>query len=359
MKTKQELNNFLKNNLKQNLKELDEVRLSLIPMDKKVKFAFRFLLFPTFFLIITIGMPLLMRFIGSKMEMRGVELMAKELMRLQWSILKSVIGHVELYQVVILLLVMSLGIIYFFVKVYFPFLKKRKEYEHLYSIKVKGPIFQFLDKNWKYTPSHSITLSEYNNSRLAPRQQDSYSGKDLIEGHFDNVPFKSCEIHTQYFKEKKETKQWYTIFRGIFFSAELDNNSSGDIILISKDCVLFRTLVQHIKQKAFKDVSVNNEAFNRIFKCNATNEKEFTKALNSKVFRILMQLKECYNGTLGMSIIGTKLYVTISTEEEVLKMQKITEGLIDIERIEKYFEVLQLLKILAVELNSQSKLVIY
>ncbi|NME72235.1 DUF3137 domain-containing protein [Flammeovirga aprica] len=360
MKTKQELNQFLKNGLKENLKELDKARISLIPIYKTHKLINKVFFTVMGILGAIIIVPCILMLINTKLE---IEIL-KELTKM-WSaggikLLRFILEHGEIYHAVILFFIAGAVLYLYTKKILFPYLKSMRAYISKYKVNVTKPIFHFIDEKWRYSAMKGIDESEYKKSGFALKKHDSFTSKNLLHGHFGDVEFKTSNIHTKYVKEKDERRDWYTIFQGLFFTAELSEAFHGEIFIFSLDSLTFnglRNIKSQTSKQNFDFAVTTNEEFNTTFECTTNMGNEFDKVINYKVIKTLLKLKECYNKELQLFITGQKIYLSLAFEGEIFEMPKITDGLIDIDRITTYFQTLQLIENLVGELNTQPKLV--
>jgi len=99
-------------------------------------------------------------------------------------------------------------------------------------------IAQLVDPGLQYNADGMIPPSIYESCKLY-RNCDRYSGSDLFWGTYHGVSVNFSFLHTEFYTESSSrnggrTKQWHSIFRGIFFVADF-NKDFHSLTLVKPD----------------------------------------------------------------------------------------------------------------------------
>ena len=107
------------------------------------------------------------------------------------------------------------------ISVYF-YSKKNDRYTKDYKETIIKEIINYLHPGITYKPDEVIAIQEYKYSGLFRRHFDYYDGDDYMEGVYKEVPFRCSELHTQFEKLGGTRNRIITIFKGLFFVADIN-----------------------------------------------------------------------------------------------------------------------------------------
>ena len=203
-----------------------------------------------------------------------------------------------------------------------------------YKETVVREVFSFFDPSWNYTPSGHISRRDYDLSGIFRNRVDRYSGDDLVSGSVDGTDFHFSELHTQYKTETRDSKgnrktQWHTIFKGLFFQAELGRPVPCTTYVLPDTAEkllgswLGRKLQALGGNKTLSGhgplIKLENTAFEKEFVVHGDDEVGSRVILNPKMMEQILALKASLKRNIAIAYVGERAYVAVSMGEDMFE----------------------------------------
>lgn len=206
-------------------------------------------------------------------------------------------------------------------KVFFVKLQQRRAE---FKKKVIQEIVKFVDPSLSYFEHKLISRDEYESSKLFPVAADQYYGEDYMFGRNDQVSYKFSELHTQFImKDHRGRKAFYTIFKGLFFIANLKEKfSSHTIILPDTAQKYFGPLGKFVNQwNIFRDevVEIKHTDFDKEFVVYSNNSVETKKLLTDQLAQRITDFKKKTGHKVMLSFVDNKVNVAIPMNKDLFE----------------------------------------
>ena len=207
----------------------------------------------------------------------------------------------------------------------------------LYGFKteVVPVILQTLADSTSYDPLMHISEEEFNESQLFARP-DIYSGMDYIEGVAGKTHFRCSYIHALEEREERVTEtdingnirtrtetRTYTIFAGLFFSADCNKYFDGRTMVIPAS--FFNKLLFGSRSL----VTMENPEFNREFVVKSSDQVEARYLITPAMMERLMELKKRFgdyrlsftDGRVRIALPGWRNYLAPDIKRAIDRTQ--------------------------------------
>ncbi|MFP4697575.1 MAG: DUF3137 domain-containing protein [Eubacteriales bacterium] len=185
----------------------------------------------------------------------------------------------------------------------------------------------FGDKLEYYAKGH-ISISDFEYSNLYSLC-DRFKGEDLIEGALSysdenenevEVNFKMSELHAEEKHEHTDSDghrhtSYTTIFKGVFLVAEFPKTFNCDLYVFN-DKGVFNKIAG---KWGTKQVKLEDPVFEKEFEAYSNNQVEARYILTPEFMERLTDLKRNSKGRIKVSFRNNKIYIGISTSENILE----------------------------------------
>jgi len=173
-----------------------------------------------------------------------------------------------------------------------------------------------------YYPDQSISVAEFEASKIFNSYVDRYHGEDLFEGKRDKTVFKFSEIKAE---EKHETTDseghrqtsYSTIFEGVMFIAEFHKNLKGITRVKEGSDGFFEKLFAG-KSK----VSLENINFEKIYNTYSTDQVEARYILTPDMMERMLKLKEKFNAKVEFSFLHNLVFIAIHSNKDQFELDR-------------------------------------
>ena len=212
--------------------------------------------------------------------------------------------------------------------------KAHGTFKTAYKETVVREVFNFFDPGWNYEPSGHVSRQDYDLSGIFRHRVDRYSGEDLVTGSVDGTAFQFSELHTQYKTETRDSKgnrqtQWHTIFKGLFFQAELGRQVPCTTYVLPDTAEkllgswLGRKLQALGGRKTLSGhgplIKLENTAFEKEFVVHGDDEVASRVILNPKMMEQILALKASLKRDISIAYVGERAYVAVSMREDLFE----------------------------------------
>jgi len=202
-----------------------------------------------------------------------------------------------------------------------------KGYKEKFKLQVIKEIFSSIAPELSYSHSRCISQSIYSDSGLFRKKVDRYKGDDHCIGKIGQTDVEFSEIHSEYYTTRRTKngarKQWHTIFKGLFFTAEFHKNIGGETYILPDFAEKHLGVVGKFLQKktplrhAKHIVQLENPIFEKEFVVCASNEQEARYCLTPDMMESFMELKNNFKKSkVYASIRGSQINIAISMSNQ-------------------------------------------
>jgi len=236
-----------------------------------------------------------------------------------------------------------------------------KTYASNFKIKIITPLIHAIDENLRYTPSSSISQSQFERSKLFDKTPNRFSGNDLVKGEIDFTPLEFSDVLAQYVtRDSKGRTSTHTIFEGLFVVAEFNKKlQSTTIVLPDKAEKMFGSMIgSWLQSNNFSKsdlVKLDNHEFEKEFVVYGENQIEARYILTHSLMERILEYKKRTQKEISLSFIGEKLYMAIHYNKDLFE-PTVFKSLLDIKITMEYIKTLQLSISIVQELKLNEKL---
>ncbi|RXZ84097.1 DUF3137 domain-containing protein [Paenibacillaceae bacterium] len=180
---------------------------------------------------------------------------------------------------------------------------------------------------WNYEKNLGISNYHINECNLFNSRIDEISGEDLISGKLGLTDFEFSElklvrIDTNWHGKGQRTKTRVTIFDGVLFVADFHKDFRGATMLLSRGFLgsggFFNRIGNKVgnvfrsKSEKVRNVNLENDAFNRLFDTNTTDEVEARYILSANFMERLVTFAAQHPQQIEISFVGSKMFLALS-----------------------------------------------
>lgn len=245
------------------------------------------------------------------------ELRKEELRRVRFMWGSAIVSLVLAFVVmtpplVILFLLISLGLYFFF----FGFNRKRLNFKTEYKKVVVSKIVQFVSPELTFTPNLFIPEARFNASKLFLADPDIYNGEDLVSGMVGKTHIEFCELHTKDRTTDSRGRTTYTtIFKGIFYIADFNKHFQGQTYILSdfgeRFMGAFGRFFQNINMMRPDVVRMEDPEFEKHFAVYATDPVEARYILSPSFMERLLAYRKKTNTAVQFSFVENHMYIAV------------------------------------------------
>lgn len=242
--------------------------------------------------------------------------------------------------VIIIIACLALTIV-FIVKM----VSRRRSLRANYKEKVIREIIQFLSDDLTYTPAAFISQGEFQQSKIFLNSINRYRGDDLVTGKLDKTSIQFSELHAEYYTtNSKGQRQYHTIFKGIFFSADFNKHFIGETVVLTDVAERlfgkFGSLLQKMNISRPELIKLEDPEFEKAFAVYGTDQVEARYILTPAMMSRIMEFKK-KTGTVNMSFLHSKVYIAINVSKDLFE-PSFFKSMLNFELVKEYFNYLVL-----------------
>lgn len=160
---------------------------------------------------------------------------------------------------------------------------------------------------------------------------DYYSGEDLIEGKYEDIPFKFSQIKAETLKPtgKKddsgnELHERKDIFTGLFLVSEF-NKPFEEITFILPDHeeiilgFLSKTFQRLGKRDGLELIKLENPEFEKHFKVYSSCQIESRFIITPKMMEVILMARDLFKSEISISMVSGNIYIAINYSDDILE----------------------------------------
>ena len=239
-----------------------------------------------------------------------------------------------------------------------------KGYVQEFKGTIIGNLVKFLDDNLAYSQSGRIPQSTYMASKIFTRRPDRYNGDDHVTGKVGATQIEFSELKTEYKTTSTNSKgqtstHWHTIFKGLFFVADFNKHFACETIVLPDTAQkLFGRLGQKLQSlNVFRGqlIKLEDPEFERLFVVYGNDQVQARYILSTSLMERIMQFKTKSQKPIYLSFVGSKVFVAVSYTKNLFE-PKIFSTLLDFGPIRQYYEDLQLAVGIIEDLNLNTRI---
>ena len=174
----------------------------------------------------------------------------------------------------------------------------------------------------QYFYDQSISVAEFEASKIFQRYVDKYSGEDLFVGAWGKTKFKFSEIEAEEKNEHTDAQghkstDYETIFEGIMFIAEFHKNLKGITRVIEgKDGFFEKLFAGNTK------VNLENPAFEKIYNTYSDNQVEARYILTPDMMERMLKLREKFKSKVEFSFLNNLVFIAIHSNKDKFELDR-------------------------------------
>jgi hypothetical protein len=253
--------------------------------------------------------------------------------------------------------IISAGTIGYFIS------KKKKAYRHQYKTTVVTEIIRLIDPTWEYHYDQCISPADYHQSELFRPECDRYTGDDLVHGNIDKTDFMFSELHTQYKtyttdSQGRRQEKWVTIFKGIFIHADFNKFINGKtFVQPDKAERLLGKLGQMFQKISTKGelIKLENPEFEKMFVVHGSDQIESRYILTPTMMEAMVAIQKKYSRPISYSFIGSRVYCAMSFTKGLFEPRMMRSG-VKLSDIEEMHDLFKIIEVIIKEMNLNTRI---
>ena len=195
------------------------------------------------------------------------------------------------------------------------------------------------DLGIQYFYDQSISVVEFEASKIFQKDVDRYSGEDLFVGTWGKTKFKFSEVDAEEKYERTNAQghrstHYETIFKGVIFIAEFHKNLKGITRVKEGKDGFFEKLFAG-KSK----VNLENPEFEKIYNTYSDNQVEARYILTPDMMERMLKLREKFKSKVEFSFAHNLVFIAISSNKD--KFEVDSKKPIDKQQIKRVFSELE------------------
>lgn len=217
-------------------------------------------------------------------------------------------------------------------------------------------IVSFVDESLVYSGNNYVSESDFIQSGIFRRIPDSFSGEDFVSGRVGDVQVEFSEVSARYKREywayrrgwygwgSVREASWYTIFRGLFFTAYINKRFRGRTIVLRDvaESLLggIGAKIQSLNTGRGQLVKMDDPDFEKFFVVYSDDQIEPRIILNRDLMRKMLVYARKFSRRIYFSFSGSKVYIAIERKRDLLQ-PRFFRTLLDYGLFQEYFLDLQ------------------
>ena len=160
---------------------------------------------------------------------------------------------------------------------------------------------------------------------------DYFSGEDLIEGTYEDIPFKFSQIKAETLKptgEKddsgNELHKREDIFTGLFLVSEFNKPFEGTTFILPdhEELVigfLSKTFQRLRERDGLELIKLENPEFEKYFKVYSSCQIESRFIITPKMMEIILMARDLFKSEISISMVSGNIYIAINYSSDILE----------------------------------------
>ncbi|WP_212002891.1 DUF3137 domain-containing protein [Chitinophaga sp. HK235] len=193
------------------------------------------------------------------------------------------------------------------------------DYEQDFKNTVVKPIVAFINPTFTYQPLNHASYDEFTESGLFARKDYNVSGNDQVFGKVGEMSFQCCDL-------KVTSMPALTlrglgpdvVFEGTWFVAQFPRYFNAPVYIVSRSAMADNLLSSGNTEAEYietwnlgKKVTASDTAFNRLFIVFAKDPDEAQQLLTSELQERIIRLQERSQAPLFISFYNNRIYIGI------------------------------------------------
>ncbi len=234
-----------------------------------------------------------------------------------------------------------------------------KGYVSNFKVLVIGKIVKFVDESLNYNPRGYIPRSTFVLSKIFTTKPNRYKGDDLVSGKMGATAIEFSELNAVYESGSGKNRHRHTVFKGLFFVGDFNKDFRGWTVVLPDTAErLFGRLGQKLQaMNIFRGqlIKLEDPEFERNFAVYGSDQIEARYILSTSLMSRIVDFKKSSGRKIHLSFVGSRVFVAISYTRSLFE-PRIFTTLLDFEPIRGYFEDLQLAVGIVDELNLNTRI---
>ncbi|MAQ44171.1 MAG: Galanin [Candidatus Marinimicrobia bacterium] len=239
-----------------------------------------------------------------------------------------------------------------------------KEYYKQFKEQVIREIIRFINNDLSYHPSDKMSQSKFTKCGIYRTGIDRYRGDDYVEGKIDSTHIEFSEIHAEYKTTTVDSKgrtqtHWYTIFKGLLFSADFNKNFNTTTYVLTDSAEkmfgFLGTKLQKMNKGRGELIKLENPEFESEFVVYSEDQIESRYILSPSLMEKILSFKKQTGKNIQLSFVDSRLFVTVPYGKDLFE-PKLFGDIVNFTHIQEYYADLSLVIDLIETLNLNTRI---
>lgn len=188
--------------------------------------------------------------------------------------------------------------------------------------RVVSPLIRFIDPSFDYKPNEFVSIEDFKASNFYHATSlKTFTGDDLVEGYIGQTQFRFSELSAHRLERSSNNNiREVLIFKGLFFVFDFKKSFDGVLYVLPRRSSKQANYVSRLEEtnktnEALEEVEMESSHFNQLFDVKATNQILARYVLSPKLMETLIKMNENSDHLTMFSFVDGKMYLSISTWE--------------------------------------------
>ena len=214
--------------------------------------------------------------------------------------------------------------------------KYAKSYKKDFKSRIIPLVIKFVDGNLTFNALKGIEEQEIGKSRLFYKAYDRSSMEDLVQGNYQGQPIQFSEVTLEYHLKKRS--EYKTIFQGIFFVCDFNKHFATDLhIYTHVGKILFGEWAESSKDPFGDIVTLEDPTFQENFSVYGKDQVEARYILSTSFMQRLMDFFKKVQSPIHISFVDSKMYLAINTNQDLFEA-RISKTILDVDFIKSHLD---------------------
>jgi hypothetical protein len=237
-------------------------------------------------------------------------------------------------------------------------------YVHQFKLKVISKIIEFIDPGLTYWADGHITQMQFHSSRIFEKYPDRLRGDDLVKGRIGRTNVEFSEVRAEYKTETTDSsgrrqRRYHTIFKGLFFIADFNKKFYGKTVVLPDTAERLLGgiggFLQSLNRSRGEMIKLENPEFERYFVVYGDNQIESRYVLSTSLAQRILDFRKKTGKRVYLSFVGSEVFVAIPYRRGLFEPRVFT-SITGFRSVREYFEDLQLALGIVNDLNLNTRI---
>jgi Protein of unknown function (DUF3137) len=210
------------------------------------------------------------------------------------------------------------------------FMTKRKgmneavDFQHDFKTRIVKPVIGFINPAYTYQPLNHASYEEFTESGLFAKKNYRISGNDQVYGKMGEINFQFCDLLVTHMPLVTVRGQGPdTVFCGSYFIAQFPRHFSTPVYILSRSSTMESLFSDSAADSGFvqtwdlgKKVLPADAAFNRLFMVYSPDANEAQQLLTPVLMEKVIRLQERSDARLYISFHHNRVYIGIANGKD-------------------------------------------